>query len=80
MEEEYWTVSTGVAVRHGWSCRECKQDIGKGSQMIVRDGRKLRFMYHVACYSGSADPRSQENSSYKSWSKVIAAEAPRYGK
>lgn len=28
--EEYWTVSTGVAVRNGWSCRDCKGAIAKG--------------------------------------------------
>jgi len=27
---EYWTISTGVAVRNGWSCRDCRQDIQKG--------------------------------------------------
>lgn len=31
---------------------------------MVRDGRKLRFFYHLECFTGDADPRSQSNSSY----------------
>ena len=31
---------------------------------MVRDGRKLRFFYHETCFTGCADPRTQENSTY----------------
>jgi hypothetical protein len=31
---------------------------------MVRDGRKLRFFYHTTCFTGEADPRTQQNSSY----------------
>jgi len=62
--DQYWTVSSGVAVRNGWSCRECKKAIVKGEQIKVRDGRKLRLMYHEKCFSGDADPRTQIHSSF----------------
>ncbi|KAI9202606.1 uncharacterized protein BJ171DRAFT_584025 [Polychytrium aggregatum] len=60
---EYWTISEGVAIRTGWSCRECKRVIQKGEEIKVRDGRKMRFFYHKSCFSGDADPRSQSSSS-----------------
>jgi hypothetical protein len=31
---------------------------------MCREGRKLRFMYHIECFSGEADPRTQKNSSF----------------
>jgi hypothetical protein len=61
---DYWTVSTGVASRTGWSCRECKRVIGKGEAIKVRDGRKMRYFYHEGCFSGEADPRTQSNSTF----------------
>eukprot|EP00741_Cyanophora_paradoxa_P022069 tig00021434_g21304.t1 len=73
---EYWTVSQGTAIRTGWSCRECKEVIMKGSPVIVRDGRKMRFFYHVECYSGEADPRSQEHSSYHQGRFSVSETAP----
>jgi RNase P subunit RPR2 len=60
---EYWTLSTGPAIRQGWTCRECKTPIIKGHQMVIRDGRKIRLMYHHECFSGDADPRTQQQSS-----------------
>jgi hypothetical protein len=36
-----------------------------GESVMVRDGRKLRFHYHASCFSGDADPRTQNNSSFK---------------
>jgi ferredoxin len=47
---EYWTLSFGDACRNGWSCRSCRQAINKGEKIAVRDGRKLRFMYHAKCF------------------------------
>jgi hypothetical protein len=32
----------------------------KGESVMCRDGRKLRFFYHEGCFTGGADPRSQE--------------------
>ena len=32
---------------------------------MVREGRKLRFFYHETCFTGDADPRTQEGSSFK---------------
>ena len=31
--------------------------------MATRDGRKIRLHYHVECFTGEADPRTQEGSS-----------------
>ncbi|KAJ3392028.1 hypothetical protein HDU84_004956 [Entophlyctis sp. JEL0112] len=63
---EYWTISEGTAIRTGFSCRECKLVIQVGEPVTVRDGRKMRFFYHRACYTGSADPRTQPGSSFYS--------------
>ena len=52
MSEAYWTVSSGKAERTGYSCRECKKVICKGELVKVREGRKMRFYYHDACFSG----------------------------
>jgi hypothetical protein len=56
---DYWTISHGYACRNGYSCRECKQAIYKNEPVIVRDGRKIRLFYHIDCFSGDADPRTQ---------------------
>ncbi|KAI8615707.1 hypothetical protein BC830DRAFT_1168376 [Chytriomyces sp. MP71] len=61
---DYWTISQGVAIRTGFSCRECKAVIMQGENVIVRDGRKMRFFYHETCYAGDPDPRTQPNSSF----------------
>ncbi|EPZ31596.1 hypothetical protein ROZALSC1DRAFT_27581 [Rozella allomycis CSF55] len=63
----YWTISTGSANRMGHSCRECKQIIHKGENVVVRDGR---------CYSQNPDPRTQTSCSFKSYSSVIQKCAP----
>lgn len=52
MSEAYWTVSSGKAERTGYSCRECRKVICKGESVKVREGRKMRFYYHDACFSG----------------------------
>ena len=54
---DYWTVSSGVANRT-FTCRECKKTINKGQSLIARDGRKIRLVYHIDCFSGDADPRT----------------------
>ena len=61
-ETDYWTVSYGEANRMGWSCRSCKKAIMKGEKIAVRDGRKIRLNYHVNCFSGESDPRTQKGS------------------
>ena len=63
-ESDYWTVSYGTACRMGWSCRSCKKGIMKGEKIAVRDGRKLRLTYHLNCFSGESDPRTQKGSSF----------------
>lgn len=62
----YWTVSFGTSCRTGFSCRECKKLIAVDTKIAIRDGRKMRLFYHRECFSGDADPRTQQNSSYNS--------------
>lgn len=61
---EYWELSGPLPINRVGSCRACKGTIYKGEQVMVRDGRKLRFFYHDKCFTGGADPRTQDNSSY----------------
>ena len=83
-ESNYWTVSYGTACRMGWSCRSCKRGIMKGEKIAVRDGRKLRLTYHLNCFSGDSDPRTQKGSSYNEGRQTFTQqEAPKdkgYGK
>jgi hypothetical protein len=62
----YWTISYGDACRTGFSCRECRKLIPIKAKMVVRDGRKMRLFYHLECFSGDSDPRTQQGSSYNS--------------
>ncbi len=64
MTAPYWTVSHGVAVAATLKCRECRRPIAPGERIAARDGRKVRLVYHEACFSGDADPRTQSNSSF----------------
>ncbi|CAD8178827.1 unnamed protein product [Paramecium octaurelia] len=82
---DYWTLSGGVACRNGWSCRACKQNIYKGQEILVREGRKLRFHFHKGCFQGNGDPRTQNESTYFNQQRYgkIADKAPEvkgYGK
>ena len=61
---DYWELSGPLPMNRVSSCRACKGTIYKGDQVMVRDGRKLRFFYHEKCFTGSADPRTQTNSSF----------------
>lgn len=63
--EGYWELSGPSPInRNGASCRACRKSIFKDSLVYVRDGRKLRFFYHIECFRGTEDPRTQEGSSY----------------
>jgi hypothetical protein len=64
-DKDYWTVSKATSNRHGLTCRECKGYINKGEEYVARDGRRIRLLYHTNCFSGDADPRTQESSSAK---------------
>jgi hypothetical protein len=75
-EDEYWTISHGYANRTGFSCRQCKRVIGMREEVIVRDGRKMRFFYHIKCFSGMPDPRTQVGSSYEQYRGIISDHAP----
>lgn len=47
-------------------CRECHTAIEPGDDIMYRDGRRIRLMYHENCFSGDADPRTQKGSSFNS--------------
>jgi hypothetical protein len=62
--EAYWELSGPLPINRIATCRACKQSIRVNAQVMVRDGRKLRFFYHEECFTGSADPRTQTHSSF----------------
>lgn len=62
--EAYWELSGPSPINRIATCRACRKSITKNSMVMVRDGRKLRFFYHVECFTGDADPRTQENGSF----------------
>jgi len=61
---DYWTVSHSEASRFGFFCRECHKYINKGDHIAIRDGRKIRLIYHEDCFNGKEDPRTQSGSSF----------------
>ncbi len=85
--EAYWELSGPLPVLTNTStCRACKKSIGKGKMAMCRDGRKLRFFYHVECFTGEADPRTQQGGAFmdggheyhtKTAPKVSSLEGPR---
>ena len=63
----YWDYREREATSRdlGHSCRECKLAFSHiGEPIAVRRGARIEMRYHVACFSGAADPRSQNGSSY----------------
>ena len=62
--EAYWELSGPAPANRIMNCRACKMAIYKGKQIMCREGRKLRFMYHLECFNGEADPRTQDDSSF----------------
>jgi hypothetical protein len=63
--EAYWELSGPLPSVRTVSCRACKKTVMKGESVMVRDGRKLRFFYHTKCFTGNADPRTQEGGAYQ---------------
>ncbi|KAJ1407247.1 hypothetical protein B484DRAFT_403873 [Ochromonadaceae sp. CCMP2298] len=63
--EAYWELSGPKPINRLTTCRACKSTIPKGCNVMVRDGRKLRFFYHSTCFTGEADPRTQANSTFE---------------
>jgi hypothetical protein len=62
--DAYWELSGPSVLNRSVTCRSCRNTIAKGSVVMARDGRKLRFFYHETCFTGTADPRTQANSSF----------------
>lgn len=59
----YWELSGPAPLNQTATCRACRVSMPRGESVMCRDGRKLRFFYHVRCFTGGADPRSQEHRS-----------------
>ena len=74
--EAYWELSGPLPINRTVSCRACKKPVYKGDMVMVRDGRKLRFHYHEACFGGDADPRTQPGSSFSGRSDYHRPTAP----
>ncbi len=74
--EAYWELSGPTPINRISTCRACRKSITKNSLVMVRDGRKLRFFYHVACFTGGPDPRSQENGSFQTMPEYHQVTAP----
>ena len=72
----YWELSGPAPINRVVTCRACKKTIHRGELVMVRDGRKLRFHYHEGCFSGDADPRTQQGSSYKKQADYHKKTAP----
>lgn len=75
--EAYWELSGPLPINRIATCRACKKSIPKNCLVMVRDGRKLRFFYHLECFTGDADPRTQENGSFFERSDYHTATAPK---
>jgi hypothetical protein len=75
--EAYWELSGPTPINRIGTCRACRKIIPKGTEVMVRDGRKLRFFYHVECFTGDADPRTQEGGSFFEKPEYHTATAPK---
>ena len=74
--DAYWELSGPLPCTSAKTCRACKSTILRGESVYCRDGRKLRFAYHERCFTGDADPRSQENSSFETREDYHKKNAP----
>lgn len=76
MRQAYWTAEYTVAETPRHQCRECKTYIAIGEEMVVRRGARIQLRYHLHCFSGDADPRTQRASSFAVRALPIAPSAP----
>ncbi len=72
----YWELSGPMAANRTGSCSHCRGVIFKGDLVMVRDGRKLRFMYHDRCFTGIADPRTQQGGTFEKVVEYHTSTAP----
>jgi hypothetical protein len=79
----YWQFVHRLTTRNdlGHVCRECRQPFTRlGEELAERRGARLALRYHLGCFSGLADPRSQPRCPYREgkWagSGVLSARAP----
>lgn len=63
----YWSYTPRRAEKRdlGHKCRECKRAFRSlGEPLVVRRGGRIEMRYHEKCFSGTADPRTQSQSSF----------------
>jgi hypothetical protein len=66
-DTEYWDFQHRTSTKKdlGHTCRECRLPFRSiGEALTERRGARISSRYHGACFSGFADPRSQNQSSH----------------
>lgn len=61
-QTKYWQWAPREATRVdlGHTCKECKKPFTKINEPIaIRRGGRIELKYHMKCFSGEADPRTQ---------------------
>jgi hypothetical protein len=75
----YWAFQSRLTEARdvGHRCKECHREFLRvGDTMFLRRGGRIELRYHAHCFSGSADPRTQVNSSFSTSGHAIAVSAP----
>lgn len=78
----YWSSQRRAVEKRdlGHKCRECKHPFRQlGESIAVRRGARTELRYHIRCFSGADDPRTQAASSFRSgkWLGSQGTAAPR---
>ncbi len=78
----YWATATRLCEPRdvGHQCRECKQPFTKVGEILgIRRGGRIELRYHEKCLSHDADPRTQEQSSFRTTKNgaTVSNEAPK---
>eukprot|EP00906_Rhabdomonas_costata_P010114 RCo014212 len=80
-ETAYWDfIHRPVEPRDlGHTCKQCKRPFRSvGETIAVRRGGRIELRYHMECFSGHADPRSQSQSSATDrWQGHVGPVAPK---
>jgi hypothetical protein len=73
-ETRYWAFAHRQVTSRdiGHSCRECKVPFkALGETITVRRGGRIELRYHVKCFSGWADPRTQNSATSGKWGERV---------
>ena len=75
--EAYWELSGPTPINRTVTCRACKKTIMRASPSWCATGGSSASTITHECFSGDADPRTQQNSSFSSRSDYHAKTAPK---